>query len=278
MLDYLESLLHRKGFGISFLVPFNCTDKDNPRYHNWQWLKKYWRSHFPFAQIVVGRDEASENDSCIPFSKSVAVNDAARRAHGDIFVIIDADGFLATDMVLTCATRIRRARRRGHRLWFVPYRQFYRLTPKASKRLLESSPKHPYKFSTPPDWCDILNTSGSQHGHWYGAGAQIMSRQAFYEVGGWDPRFRGWGGEDHAAMRAMDTLYWGHKTLPGQFLHIWHPMISPGGSSTWVDWQYRMWSNQKDYGMNDRLSGRYWGANGHRGRMRRLIQEGLDNS
>ena len=66
---------------------------------------------------------------------------------------------------------------------------------------------------------------------------QIMPSEAFWEVGGWDERFRGWGGEDHAAMRATDTLYWRHKTMPVQVLHLWHPMISPDGTSDWVHWR-----------------------------------------
>ena len=77
---------------------------------------------------------------------------------------------------------------------------------------------------------------------------QIMPSEAFWEVGGWDERFRGWGGEDHAAMRATDTLYWRHKTMPVQVLHLWHPMISPDGTSDWVHWRERVWANQTRVG------------------------------
>jgi len=213
-------------------------------------------------------------ETSAPFSKSAAVNDAASRATGDIFVIVDADGYVDADAILHCAREIRSARTKGHRQWYVPYRQFYRLTEDASQDVLHSSPENPYQFSTPPPPECIQDTSGSQHGHWYGAGIQIMPREAFEEVGGWDERFRGWGGEDHAAMRAMDTLYWRHKTLPIQFLHIWHPMLSPAGAAPWVDWRYRMWENQHRHGINEDLSGRYYGAYGDVKRMRKLVDEG----
>lgn len=264
----------RRGHGISFLVPFHCPDPNHQRSKNWHWLKKYWECQFPGAEIIMGVDPVSACDPSIPFSKSAAVNDAASRARGDIFVIIDADGFLEAESVILCVKRIRRARERGHRLWFIPYRQFYRLTPRASRRLIDSNPCDPYFFPTPPLPCDIQNTSGSQHGHWFGAGVQILPREAFCEVGGWDERFRGWGGEDHSAMRATDTLYWPHKTLPGQFLHIWHPMLGPEGSELWVDWKYRMWANQTTIGNNDELTARYYGAHMHPKRMRRLVEEG----
>lgn len=266
-------LRHRGGSGLSILVPFHCSLDQHQRAENWAWLRKHWECELPHAQIVMGDDPTSSQDPSIPFSKSAAVNDAASRAKGDIFVIIDADGLIDTASILHCAEKIREAEKKDRRLWYVPYRQFYRLTEKASRRVLQSPPCESLEFPVPPPPCDILNTSGSQHGHWYGAGIQIMSRSAFWEVGGWDERFRGWGGEDHAAMRAMDTLYWRHKTLPGQFLHIWHPMFSTLETASWVDWKDRVWENQISAGANDALSGRYYGAYGDRKRMRKLVNE-----
>lgn len=276
LLKKLHRKLTRRGRGISILVPFHCSDENNQRAENWRWLRKYWKCHLPGAQIVEGEDwHAFLHDA--PFSKSAAVNNAAKKATGDIFVIVDADGYIEADAVLEAAKRIREARKRGHRLWFVPYRWFYRLTEECSRKLLDSSPCHPLKFSTPPHKHCIQSTEGSQHGHWYGAGIQIVPREAFDEVGGWDERFRGWGGEDHAAMRATDTLYWRHKTLPVQFLHVWHPMISPEGTSNeLLSWRVRVWEGQTASGANDVLSGKYYGAQGDPERMRKLVDEGHD--
>lgn len=84
----------------------------------------------------------------------------------------------------------------------------------------------------------------------------------------------GWGGEDHAAMRATDALYWRHKTLPFDFLHVWHPMLSPHGETNeLVDWHERMWFGQASSGANDTLSGRYYGAQDDRERMQKLVNE-----
>ena len=210
----------------------------------------------------------------MPFSKSVAVNDAASKATGDVFVIVDADGFLSAESVLHCAKEIRSARKNQKKLWFIPYRQFYRLTEEASKYLLESDPARPYQFSTPLSSIYILNDTDPKVGHWYGAMIQIMPREAFETVGGWDERFRGWGGEDHAAMRAMDTLYCLHKTLPGQVLHVWHPQIGPQGQAALVNWKNRMWEGQSETGVNNKLSHRYYAAQNRPEMMRKLVDEG----
>lgn len=272
----IRKLFRCKGNGISILVPFHCEDQNSQRAKNWRWLRRYWKAQLPGAEIIIGIDRGKREDQ--PFSKAAAVNDAAKRAHGDIYVIVDADGYMEASAVLHCANEIRKAEQKGLRLWFIPYRHFYRLNEPASQLLLNSSPQKPYLFSTPPRSEYVQNTSGSQLGHWYGALIQILPRTAFRRVGGWDPRFRGWGGEDHAAMRAADTLYWPHKTLPTQVLHVWHPMISQTGFSEWVDWRERMWEGQAASGANDALSGRYYGANGDRKRMRQLVDEGLGES
>lgn len=266
---------HSSGRGVSFLIPFQCKDLTHQRVKNWKWLREYWAYHFPLAEIIVGVDALSEENPGIPFSKSTAINEAASRATGDILIIVDADGFLKISDVKRCIHQIREAREEDKRLWFIPYRRFYRLSERASARLLSSDVRDPYQFPSPPNPADIQNTSGSQHGHWFGAGIQIMPREAFDAVGCWDERFRGWGGEDHAAMRATDTLYWPHKTLPSQFLHVWHPMYNPkGASADWVDWKDRVWVNQTESGANDRLSAKYYGAYGDSKRMRRLVEEG----
>jgi hypothetical protein len=263
------ALRFRRGHGISILIPFRCPDKTNPRVRNVTWLKRYWATQLPGAEIIMGEDPSTD----LPFSKSVAVNDAASRASGDVFVIVDADGYLDAKSVLHCAAEIRSARKHGKKLWFVPYRQFYRLTEEASKYLLESDPANPYPFSSPLSSIFIMNDTDPKVGHWYGAMVQIMPREAFEIVGGWDERFRGWGGEDHAAMRAMDTIYGMHKTLPGQVLHVWHPQLSPEGQAKLVNWKNRMWEGQAETGVNNKLSHRYYAAQNRPEMMRKLVDE-----
>jgi len=271
---FFKSLWNHRGKGISILVPFRCNDLYSPRLRNWEWLKRYWEAQLPGAEVIMGEDPATDK----PFSKSVAVNNAARKARGDIFVIVDADGYMDIKAVLHCADEIRRAEKRGKKLWFVPYRQFYRLTEAASKKLISTNPAKPFKFGEPLEPEHILGDTDPKVGHWYGAMIQIMSRNAFELVGGWDERFRGWGGEDGAAMRAMDTLYGLHKTLPGQVLHVWHPQIGPKGSAEVVSWKERMWEGQAEPNTNDTLIGQYWGADRRPERMRKLVDEGHSHS
>lgn len=178
---------------ISLLVPFG--GKDPRRAEVWEWLEQYWRENLPDCEIVVGHDRRSRKRG-VPFSKAVAVNDAFKRSRGDIIVVLDADTYMSTEVITHCARRIRTAQQYGVRMWLIPYRFLFRLTREASDRVLASDPCDPLQFSTPPPREDVESVNGSGSGHFYGALAQIMPREAFEIVGGMDPRFRGWGSED----------------------------------------------------------------------------------
>jgi len=259
----------KKGEGVSIIIPFRPSEKAKERLRNVLWLKQYWEVQLPGVEVILGDDPETHR----AFSKSVAINDAVSRSTGDVLVIVDADGFIAIDHVMHCVNEIRHARERDRRLWFVPYRQFYRLNEEASERLLASSPANPYPLGEPPDLSLTINDTNPRTGHHYGAMIHIVPREAFELVGGWDESFRGWGGEDHAAMRAMDTLYWPHKTLPTSVLHVWHPMIGSDGVKRQVSWKDRRWEGQDDPTINNKLSYRYYYCMNKPEMMRKLVDE-----
>ena len=152
----------------------------------------------------------------------------------------------------------------------MPYRNFYRLTEATTSQILASDPKH---ATVPKDIApdDVLNYDGRHDGHRFGAMVQILPSEAFDLVGGWDTRFRGWGGEDSAIMRATDTLYWWHKTINSSVFHMWHPMLGPAGLDTLVSHKVRMWEGQVSPNANGILSRKYFEATGHRKAMRELV-------
>jgi hypothetical protein len=246
---------------ISFLVPFRADPEQPHRSEVWSWLRHYWSWELPDIEIVMGRSSGEA------FSKTEAVNDAASRARGRIFVIIDSDTYMRGSIIRDCANEIDESLRRGVPLWFVPYRHLYRLTRETTDAVLESNPRRPLRFTSPPAQDEVESTQGSSHGHRFGAMIQIMPREAYDEVGCMDPRFQGWGGEDIAFVRALDTLYVKHKTTENDVVHLWHPSMD-------VETTVRMWPGQKTAGFNNNLAQRYSMATGDRERMRALVDEG----
>lgn len=246
---------------ISLLVPFR--DDREHRTRVWGWLRRYWESQLDSVEVIMGHDGGW------PFSKAAAVNDAARRAHGKNFVILDADAYMDANVIQQCADRLDLARRHGFRTWMMPYNRLYRLSRENTLGLLYFDPREPYQLPSPPpaEWLESDRNTAT-YGHKFGAMAQVMPREAFFATGGMDPRFRGWGSEDASFLKALDTLWGLHEVTDNDLVHMWHSR--PG-----KDVESRRWVGQTgSAGMaNSRLAQRYGSANGEPHFMRGLADE-----
>jgi hypothetical protein len=265
-----------RGKNIVLIVPFR-DDHAVGRGVNWEWLHRYWTAELPAAQIVVGEDSGE------PFSKTCAVNDGFKRADpaNDVIVMVDADAYISAEVILSCAAAIREARQWGEPLWFVPYRHLYRLTGEATLDLIGSDPARPLQFTAPHNSREVgyapeaggpvgASTEAlAAIGHRFGALIQIFPREAFLQIGGCDPRFRGWGGEDVTLVRVLDTLYGIHRTTPNEVLTLWHTALG--------DVFLRKWAGQPNIGANDQLSIRYRRTRRDPARMKAVIAEWLDD-
>ena len=223
-----------------------------------KWLLAYYRYELPDAQIVIGYSNSKI------FCKGEALNNAAAEATGKVLVILDADAYLRGEVLNKCADRI--LEELHNKLWYVPYRHLYRLNKTISDKILESNPRTPLRVPNVEMFPGFLDQHGhtSHYGHRYGAMCMMFPREALNTLGCFDERFKGWGGEDVALLRALDTLYGKHKTANSEILHIWHPII---GS----DYKSRKWDNQEHATPNSELAMSYHRATRLPTKMRHLI-------
>lgn len=259
----VESVKPSREEKITFLFPFRS---DNGwRQVIFEYLYEYYRFYFPDEEfIIAGNDDT-------PFCKTKAVNEGFRRSTGDVIVMIDADCYIEPFYIDSAVSKIREARNRGQRLWFIPYRRFYRLTEQFTKYIIEtyrSWAAPPLPDPPPAQDYEPLTPGSVSAGHWFGALIQIYPWEAFEAVGGMDERFHGWGGEDVSFMHALDTLYAKHKTLDHPVYHFWHPSIKGRWKGT------RQWEGQASPEQNDWLSTKYEDAIGDPAAMKKLTEGG----
>lgn len=238
------------------IVPWHEGEKE--RRDAWDFLLEWWRYQLPDLEHGVGLDfdDVGEPVTDIrQWSKGRAFEDVARVAEYDVLVLADADVMphpaaieAAIPMTLTYG-------------WVVPYGWVYRLNAEATREVLdgdlEQRPAHRQRFELTPE-------RGRYRGRPTG-GCVVISRGAYEEVGGVDPRFEGWGGEDLAMATALRTLVGQPKRLDLPLWHLWHPpspLQEVGGNIPPA---------------NSRLLVRYRKARKSRSRMRSLIAEHRGN-
>jgi N-terminal domain of galactosyltransferase len=142
--------------------------------------------------------------SDMPFSRAWAFNVAARAARSECLIFHDGDMLVCRDY----AKFVLEYHQRGFA--FINLKRFiFYLSMVHSKRLLKSGQLH---FGSAPE----AVVQNLEAGGGFGA-----DKSAFWEIGGFDERFVGWGGEDNELWeRAQTQQVYSFGFLP--VIHLWH--------------------------------------------------------
>lgn len=162
---------------------------------SWSWIRgRYERDGWP---IVEGVAPAG------PWRKAAAVNPAVATADADVIVVADADVWCdglskAVDAVLDGA------------VWAIPHRKVHRLTELASEAVRQGA---------------VLERADLEQAPYRGVegGGLVVARRAALLDVPLDPRFVGWGGEDHSWGYALRTLLGRAWRGTSPLWHLWHP-------------------------------------------------------
>lgn len=240
---------------LAILIPFREEGPLRPRQRALLWLMARLRHELPDAHVYVSGDD----DGLEPFSKTVAINRAfaqstegVARSAPDIIGVMDADVWLDPAVVLEANRHIEEGAP-----WVIPASCCLRLAKAYSEKMLAGPSTAPWPAPTVGNRHEVIRSDPVV------GGLHLMKRSAFEDIGGYDPRFRGHGLEDHAAAWALDTMVGKHVTLPGTLYHLWHPEDRVAGE--------RVWPGQE--GNNQALARRYADALGHPTKMRVLVDE-----
>lgn len=193
---------------VHVLIPYRPRSRggSDVRARNADVVWSWWHRHYG-ARPVVGDDPNPSS-----FNRGRAINVAALRAQprpGDVLVLADADliphGPALEEAVGAIALG-------GHRGMIVPFTEVRYLSEPEAAAVHDAGGA----MRADPDldgvW-DWLSTGG----------INVLSADLFDEVGGFDPRFEGWGFEDAAFDIACAALGEPTRWVTAPVWHLWHP-------------------------------------------------------
>lgn len=202
-----------EGTPFSILVAFR-EDSRGERTPLWDFVRSHLEKDHPSADIVVG----SSDD--VPFNKCKAINQAAREAKTDIFLLTDSDTWVDPNDVRRAVKHVAEGA-----TWVRPWLWKTRLSKTQTEAVLAKGLAWDGEFN---------RRANDSRTPWWSSPPLVLSRDVFETVNGMDERFSGWGQEDDAFGHALEALVGTREELGRRdSVHLWHPRLGKLGDDAW---------------------------------------------
>jgi hypothetical protein len=210
---------------VSVLIPTGIPD-GRERSRNLAWIVRWWEREFPEFEVCVGESSTD------PYQKAEAFNRARSQASGDVLILADGDCYTAPDQIRKLAADAH------HGVWGWPWDALIRTG-------------HPHASSITARTDTDLRVRDGDRKHGGTAGGIVIMPAAYWDhVGGLDPRFVGWGGEDNALIASVAVFYGPPVRIPGPMFHLWHPVSpdrwSPVDPARLEQPNWKLWARYRD--------------------------------
>lgn len=204
---------------ISILVPFNTDNSSRDR--NWKWIQERYKLLMPDAEICIGTSDKTQYCRC------QAINNAAKIATRDIFIITDADLIFDIEDIKRALDLLP-----AHK-WIIPYSKLIKFNESLTNSIL-SNPHDIHLSSIPLNNInsELYFDSTLPNAYQLVGGIQIIERSSFLQCGGFDERFIGWGREDDAFAHIAKFLFKKITRVDNMTVyHLYHERQTPDKKS-----------------------------------------------
>ena len=216
---------------MNFSIIIGNSRVDETRQRNLEYIIKFYQKYFPYSQIIV-TDQIEKHEATVPpnvlylpittnkpYSRSLSFNLAIPHCTNDWIIYADNDCLMSVQTIreleMDVLNRID---------MYIPYRHVLDLSEGQTTSMINGGKVN---GATPRTWNGkaIIN-----HG-----GITIISKKGFEIVGGFDPQFWGWGGEDYAFFGKCEKLLrWKRSHI--DMYHLDHKRTHKRAHNPEADW------------------------------------------
>ena len=183
---------------VSIIIPYRETNEDRKKAYDY--VVAYYNKLFPESEIITA-DSPYEY-----FNRGPAINKAVKEAKHDIIVLSDADSLMTPEMLQFAIDNLDKYS------YIVPFLGIDYLSKESSQLIYENA-EDPYSSH--------LELERTWNNRSLG-GINIMKKENFYKVGGFDPNFQGWGFEDTAFSNMMEASVGPIGFGSSKLRHLYH--------------------------------------------------------
>jgi mannosyltransferase OCH1-like enzyme len=220
--DYLEIEKKNREKNISFIIPYKPDNGPRDKIFNFVYNK--YKKDFPNSEFILGEDTSGEEHFC----KSHAVNDGVAKSKGEIIIITDGDLIVDKKVIEKGIAGLRTSP------FILPFGYCANLTAKISEEIVNGQ-----KFTEPQMRQNNyvvrnIRVGESQWGDKLAGLIQIITKDLFYQIGGMDERFKGWGYEDTVFCWRIMKEIGDYDILPNDWIyHLHHEQNNPFNESNY---------------------------------------------
>lgn len=195
---------------VSIIIPYRPLSAARAR--NFEFVKNYYTKLLPDAELVVADDP---DRTLFRFNRGRALNAGVKRSVGEVLVFADTD-YLIEPLTMLNSMRLLEP---GVGM-VVPYTSVYFLTEDSTHAVCAGLVDPFNAQLSCIDSFDSLATGGFN----------ILTRETFLRVGGFDERHLGWGYEDASFAGTVQTLVGPIEWAPSKALHLNHEINQNSGT------------------------------------------------
>jgi predicted glycosyltransferase involved in capsule biosynthesis len=202
---------------FSIIIPYK--PDGGIRDKTFKYIHNYYRQEFLFnesynVEIIIGKDKTGKQE----FNCSNAINNGVKKSNGDALFIVGADTLIKRTTLYKAVDML------DHSPFVIPFDMLVSLDKYFSQVLMESD-YDDINFNQLKNYGESVSIAPGCTAHIpKNSGVQVMTLDLFYEMGGYEEKFNGWGYEDlHFCWKVLKE-YGDYPLLNNECIyHLWHP-------------------------------------------------------